>query len=106
MYLRAPTTGAMEALRRVTRFVLETKDAYTKLRTEWRYRFGGTGGLLRQRLGRCFSVAKVAERWQCGRRRMPSGVFLKKASSGTAEHYAMRSTAEEPLHMRSVLEYF
>ena len=30
-YLRAPTTGAKEALRRVTRYLLGTKDAYIKL---------------------------------------------------------------------------
>ena len=31
-YVRAPTTGAMETLRRVTRFLLGTQDAYVKLR--------------------------------------------------------------------------
>ena len=31
-YLRAPTSGAMEALRRVTRYLLVTRDAYVKLR--------------------------------------------------------------------------
>ena len=33
-YLRAPTSGAMEALRRVTRYLLGTQDAYVKLRIQ------------------------------------------------------------------------
>ena len=43
-YLRAPTTGAMEALRRVTRYLLGTKDALHQTeRTERGSRVGGTG---------------------------------------------------------------
>ena len=33
-YLRAPITGAMEASRRVTRYLLEKQDAYVKLRIQ------------------------------------------------------------------------
>ena len=33
-YLRAPPSGAMEALRRVTRYSLGTQDAYVKLRVQ------------------------------------------------------------------------
>ena len=48
-YLRALTTGAMEALRRATRFLLGTQDAYVK--PERPSNHSGTCGLLRQRLG-------------------------------------------------------
>ena len=51
-YSRTPTTGAMEALRRVTKYLLGTKDAHIKLSVQSGDRFRGTGGLLRQRLGR------------------------------------------------------
>ena len=75
--LRAPTTGAMEALRKVTVYLLGTKDACIKLRVQnGGSHLGGTGVLFRPRLG----VAKVAEQWPCGHRRMPNGVMFTKAA--------------------------
>ena len=51
-YLRAPTTGAMEALRGVPRYLLGTEDACIKLGgTERESHLGGTGGLFRPRPG-------------------------------------------------------
>ena len=51
-YLRAPSSGAMEALRRVTRYLQGTQDAYVKLRIQSDDPgHSRTCGILRQRLG-------------------------------------------------------
>ena len=110
-YLRAPTTGAMEELRRVTRHVLGTMDANVKLRvqsavpvtvelvgydSDWA---GDPSSRMSQSSGHVEAdgcpMTSFSRRQSC-----------VATSNGMAEYYAMCSTAEELLHFRSILEHF
>ena len=103
-YLRAPTSGAIEALRRVSRYLLGTRDAYVKLKilnddpitvelvgysdSDW-------AGDPASRKSESSGLTSFSRRQSC-----------VATSSGMAEYYAMCSTAEELLHLRTTLEQF
>ena len=111
-YLRAPTSGAMEALRRVTRYLQGTQDAYVKLRiqsddpitvelvgysdSDWA---GDPSSRKSQSSGHVEAdscpLTSFSRRQSC-----------VATSSGMAECYAMCSTAEELLHLRTIPEHF
>ena len=111
-YLRAPTSGAMEALRRVTRYLLGTQNAYVKVRIQkidpitvelvghsdrdWA---GDPSSRQSQSSGHVEAdgcpLTSLSRRQSC-----------VATSSGMTEYYAMRSTAEELLHLRTILEHF
>ena len=111
-YFRTPTTGAMEALRRVTRYVLGTQDAYVKLRIQ------SADPVAVELLG-CSDSDGAGD--PSSRKSQSSGhveadgcpltSFSRRqscvaTSSGMAEYCAMCSTAEELLHLRSIQEHF
>ena len=110
-YLRARSGGAMEALRRVTRYLLGTQIVHVKLRiqnddpitvelvgysdSDWA---GDPSSRKSQSSGHVEAdgcpLTSFSRRQSC------------VATSGMAEYCAMCSTAEELLHMRTILEHF
>ena len=102
----------MEALRRVTRYLLGTQNAYVKLRiqnddpitvgfvgysdSDWA---GDPSSRKSQSSGHVEAdgcpLTSFSRRQSC-----------VATSSGMAEYYAMCSTAEELVHLRTILEHF
>ena len=111
-YLRAPTSGAMEALRRVTRYMLGTRDAYVKLKilnddtiTVELVGYSDSDWAGDQASRKSQSSGHV-EANNCPLLSSPEGRAVWRTSSGIAEFFAMCSTAEELLHLRTILEHF
>ena len=110
--LRAPTSGAMESLRRVTRYLLGTQNAYVKLRiqnddpitvelvgysdSDWA---GDPSSRKSQSSGH-------VEADGCPLTSLSRKQSCVATNSGMAECSAMCSTAEELLHLRTILEHF
>ena len=111
-YLPAPTSGAMEALRRVTRYLLGTQNAYVKLRIQ------NDDPITVELVGYSDSdwAGDPSSRKSQGSGHVeedgcPLTPFSRRqscvaTSSGMAEYCAMCSTAEELLHLRTILEHF
>ena len=76
-YLRDPTSGAMEALRRVTRYLLGTKNAYVMLRIQNDDPITLVGYSDGDWAGDPF-VKKVTEQWTCGSQRLPTDFFFSE----------------------------
>ena len=111
-YLRAPTSGAMEALRSLTRYLLGTQTAYVKLRiqsddlitvelvgysdSDW---VGDPSSRKSQSSGHV--EANGCPLTSFSRRQSSAAT-----SSGMADYHAMCSTAEALLHLRAILEHF
>ena len=111
-YLRAPTSGTVEALRRVTRYLLGTQNAYVKLRiwnddpitvelvgysdSDWA---GDPSSRKPQSSGHVESDG-------CPLTSFSSRQSCVATSSGMAEYYVMCSTVEELLYVRTILEHF
>ena len=110
--MRAPTTGAMEALRRVTRYLLGTQDAYVKLRIQSAdpvtVEFVGysdsdwAGNPSSRKSQSCVHV----EADGCTLTSFSRRQSCVAMSSGLAEYCAMCSIAEDQLRLRSILEQF
>ena len=108
--LRAPTTGAMEALRRVIRYLLGTQDAYVKLRIQ------SADPVTVELVG--YSVSDLAgdpssrksqssghvEAEGCPLTSLSRRQSCVATSTGMAEYHALYSTAEELLWNTSDLE--
>ena len=100
--LRAPTTRAMEALRRVTGYLLGMEDACITLSVQ-----SGDPVLVELvGLHRKLQSSGHVDANGCPIASFSRGQSCVATSSGVAEYFAMCSTAEEPLHMRSVLDHF
>ena len=110
--LRAPTSGAMEALRRVTRYLLGTQNAYVKLRIQ-------SGDPITVELAGYSdsdwagdpSSSKSESNGHVEADGCPLTSFSRRqtcvaTSSSLAEYHAMCSTAAELLHLRTILEHF
>ena len=111
-YLRAPTSGAMEALRSLTRYLLGTQTAYVKLRiqsddlitvelvgysdSDW---VGDPSSRKSQSSGH-------VEADGCPLTSLSRRQSSAATSSGMADYNAMCSTAEALLHLRTILEHF
>ena len=108
-YVRAPRTGAMEALRSVTRYLLGTRQPVSE---ESGSDAGGTDELFGQRLGWRPAETSIAEQWPALRRRMPFDVFLEKRMLRGRELWDGRaqrdvcSTPEELLRLKTILGHF
>ena len=109
--MRAPTTGSMEALRRVTRDLLGTQDAFVKLQ------FQSADPVIVELVGYSDSdwagdpsSRKSQSSGHVEADGCPLTSFSRRqscvaTSSGMAEYYDMCSTSQELLHLRSILEH-
>ena len=94
-YLRAPTTGAVEALRRVTRYLLGTKNAFIKISFWWNWWATPTA------TGPVTERRKSQSRGHVDADGCPMVSFLRRRRAAAWQSTnAMCSTAEEPQHMR------
>ena len=110
-YVRAPANGAIEALRRVTRYLLGTKGAHIKRSAQ-----SGDPSLVDMDFSDSDWAGDPASRKSQSSGHVdadgcPMASFSLRqscvaTSSGMAEYCATCSTAEEPLHLRSVMEQF
>ena len=105
-------TNAVETLRRVTRYLLGTQDAYVKLRIQSAdpvtvelvgYSDSDWAG---DPSSRKSQSSGPMEADGCPMTSFSRRQSCVATSSGMAAYYAMCSTAEELLHLRSILEHF